>query len=540
MSEDDIQAAIAESKALQARQGHADDGAGPSSAPDAPFPASDPGEESGEESDGDRGGGVVHTVHPPSWRPTDEWAKNNRLWCPKSGTLQEKRRISYHAKTCVDCPLVGYKEKELVTYVKDGADERCQCTCGALLQGGKLNIREKVTRHLRSAQQAHPSLQSDPEARRRKTIEVMGTHFKKVTLSLVEAKKGTSALFADDVQDGEPDEEPNVPDNSNDAATLFTSVRVLGLQSEHWMTANILGDHLNKTTRTKYVGAIRSLLSAARLEGAKDWRYILADENKLTRLRLALNKRMRENPSHGERTATGLKRLLKELQASLSLPELKDGKRREWRLILSEVRDINDRERSIGAKYKTQQRLDLEEKKESEMATTEQRLKARENVLTWMRSVMDTPPEEVSEPENVAQIFRQAVYILLSLFSGHRTGVITGITCSAVHRRTPHHEQGTASIIFKHGKTKKTSGCTTVVIPLSDVEMLTYYIRHQRPLLTSPDDDQLLSGFRPYAPVHPALNPEQLDYKSMMSGNINRSYHLLQSEHLKNRQIIDS
>ena len=51
------------------------------------------------------------------------------------------------------------------------------------------------------------------------------------------------------------------------------------------------------------------------------------------------------------------------------------------------------------------------------MATTEQRLKARENVLTWMRSVMDTPPEEVSEPENVAQIFRQAVYILLSLSS---------------------------------------------------------------------------------------------------------------------------
>ena len=116
---------------------------------------------------------------------------------------------------------------------KDGADERRQCTCGALLQGGKLNIREKVTRHLRSAQQAHPSLQSDPEARRRKTIEVMGTHFKTVTLSLVEAKKGTFALFTDDVQDGEPDEEPNVPNNSNDAATLFTSVRVLGRQSEH-------------------------------------------------------------------------------------------------------------------------------------------------------------------------------------------------------------------------------------------------------------------------------------------------------------------
>lgn len=553
--DEDIRAAIAESRALMAMQvpGARRDGAGPSSAPDPQ-----------DSDDGDVDGGVSETAkqdtddtdgdeeqdpgdpvtsrdrgQPAMWRPTETWARSDRLWCTKSGTLQAKGRI--HIKTCANCPLNNHKQKELVTYVEAGADELRQCSCGAMLEAGKMGIRNVINRHLRLAKKSHPTLATDPEARRQEVIRLLNTKYRTVTFSRSEACKGEFPLYTEHLTEQEEPEPGDIPDTSEDAATLMTSIRVLGIQSVHWMTETILGEHINAVTRANYIGTIRSLLVAADLESAKDWRYIIANSRKLIRLRDALNKRMSKHPSHGDLTAAALKRLMKELRGSLLNPEMHDGKRREWRQITEEVGDIIDRAKAINQEAKIKRNLESEAKKQaSAMASTEQRKAVREVVVRWMSDVMEHPPEDDAQRRKTALIFRQAVYILLSLFSGHRTGVILGLTCKALKHRDVHSQHGVVSVLFTGGKTRKTSGSTTVVIPSADIGYVMFYMTHLRPFVpVDHDDDRLLAGFHPYTLVYPELNPEQLDMSSIMQGNLNRSYHLLQTETLKGSDVID-
>ena len=168
-----------------------------------------------------------------------------------------------------------------------------------------------------------------------------------------------------------------MPATAEDAATLLTSQKAIGDQSSYWLTKNILGDHIQAGgTRRNYLQAISRVLSEARLSYLPDWRYILASSHRTTRLREALSAKMKSHNATGEMMANALKRLLKELRQKLVVPEMADGKRREWRMMIGELEELIDHEKAMGDQHRRLRKKELEKRKqEAPMATTEQRMR---------------------------------------------------------------------------------------------------------------------------------------------------------------------
>ena len=481
------------------------------------------------------GGGGRSRCEPPAtlapradrlWAPSEDWQEVRKgfLWCPASMRLVATRKVSRHLRgvhgtgVCPmgeACPLRYHAD--LVSFKHRAADLERRCTCGVSVRAEKRGIKAAVKKHLRRTR-AHAAL-SDSE---RTTLEsqIINSQWRTVTRNAAR-NAGVPVL-------GRPVRRPAVsavrPATVN---KLALSVEAVGIICDAWLPAKVM------SRRPKYVGALRRLLLEAGIE-APDWRYVLGDTANIDAVRRVLANRLVRQPPMGRVMGHALLALV--VFTKGRLVTVNDGLAGEWTSELDRFHDMIVVEmKDSRREFAVHQANRMAERQEAPMDVLEE-LRKRDDLVEaghrWAKKFLSSPRLD----ERGAVMFRQVLFVILTLQSGHRTGVWTGLTVAEFRARV-RRDDG-SDVVHIGGKNLRRMGGTTVVLDARTDALVTFYIKKLRHLLRSArKGDALFPGLQTHdaSVAAKALGVPQKHLNAIAKGNSCRRFHASLGFHFQER-----
>ena len=188
-------------------------------------------------------------------------------------------------------------------------------------------------------------------------------------------------------------------------------------------------------------------------------------------------------------------------------------------MIRVEVKDASD----ATAAYDAERQARRQERPMDVLKEVKERSAIIEKAHSWIVRYMADP----TQTEEMAITFRQIIYVILCLKSGHRTGIWKGLTLKEFRTRHQRSEVG-SDITHLGGKNKKHMGATTVVIDDRTDDAVMFYVSSVRGLLRKgSSSDLLLPGLDVTSQRNAAkalgLSPERLS--TVCNGNNCRRFH---------------
>ena len=212
---------------------------------------------------------------------------------------------------------------------------------------------------------------------------------------------------------------------------------------------------------------------------APDWRYVLGDVKNISAVRKYLAHELTERPPTGKLTANAILTFLMYVRGRLNTVD--DDLSTAWDASISQFSDVVRVELKDHSEdselYDARRQAGRQETPMDVINEVKERIAVAEQGQAWARQLMASP----SMDESGAVTFRQVLYTILSLLSGHRTGIWEGITKDEFGSRFV-REDGASDITHIGGK-NKTMGSTTVVLERDTDDLFVYFLSRLRPLV---------------------------------------------------------
>ncbi|KAF0298396.1 hypothetical protein FJT64_004263 [Amphibalanus amphitrite] len=261
--------------------------------------------------------------------------------------------------------------------------------------------------------------------------------------------------------------------------------------------------------KQQYAAQIAGFLSRLNVN-VPDCRYIMCNKQHLDAIRAGINTIYKEAVPKAQSLLAAWACLIRHLDGRLS--DMRDG-----------TRTCGQDNRINVTNYTTKKHIEKQRNKIDVKDDALRRLSVQKEARRHFQDIMSEP--KLTSFDAIRA--RQFLLVEIVLFSGHRTGVWTGITLEEWEKRESNGPR--TMVLYEGGKNRRVMGATTAVLSTEQASLVSLFVQRARSLLpTATNSDLLFPGLQPHnlsGIEDDFVGLKKGELTRMCGGNICRQFH---------------